>query len=83
MIVNNMIVNNMIVNNMIVNNVNFEVGDVYYSVGPLQFGQVEEWEFTGDIYDIKRAKINNMFKTSDEAQHFLDYIKNYSQHKDN
>ena len=36
---------------VIVNGKKFTVMDVYYSVGPLQVGCLEEWTFTGDIYD--------------------------------
>lgn len=62
---------------MLVNGKEFKKGDIYYSVGPLQIGLIEEWQVTGDRFDLNRGKMGNMFKTQEEAQRFLDYLKNY------
>lgn len=56
----------------------FNIFDTYYSVGPLQSGGlIEKWQFTADVYDYRRSLMNNMFKTEEEAEKFLEYLKEF------
>ena len=56
---------------------NLEIGTKYYSVGPLQGGLIEEWTYTGDIYDNNRILSNNFFFTEEEAIDFHAYMLKY------
>lgn len=53
------------------------LGDVYYSVGPLQHGCIEEWEYTNDRYDRSRLVANNVYPTKEQAEAFLLYMQAY------
>ena len=55
----------------------FNRGDVYYSVGPLQSGTIEQWVFTNDRHDQNRLLLGNAFPTQQEAEHLKKYIENY------
>ena len=55
-----------------------EIGDVYYSVGPLQNIQgLERWTYSDDVYDNNRKESGNCFETLEEAKKFKKYMQEY------
>ena len=59
--------------------IKIEIGEIYFSVGPLQVSGIEMWKYSNDRFDISREEIGNMFKTKEEAEDFkkmLIHLKN-------
>ena len=55
-----------------------QLGNIYYSVGPLQnTHSIEEWVYSDDKYDHSRLSIGNVFNTKEEARKFKEYIRAY------
>jgi len=54
----------------------YEIGERYYSVGPLQSDDcIEYWQFSADKYDRRRWAIHNVFKTMIAAVAYRDSLK--------
>jgi len=56
-----------------------QLGEIYYSVGPLQHSGIERWEWTNDRYDKSRLELGNVFKTIEEAEAFKQQIMDLKQ----
>ena len=64
---------------MLNNRDKLEEGQIYYSVGVLQRKScIEEWTYTRDRFDNLRNYTNNIFLSKDDAQKFLDYMREYN-----
>ena len=61
--------------------ISYEIGKVYYSVGPLQLGGIEKWTFSNDRYDKSRLEIGNIFETLEEAQELKKILINMKESK--
>ena len=61
---------------------NISIGDTYFSVGPLARSNdylVENWTFTKDVYDLKRASMGNFFLERADAEAYLEKVKELNQ----